>query len=196
MGFLIRIFKFTLKLGVVVVGIGVIVSYARLSEHGDLRAELMQRIGDSYVGRLSIDGPTELQFTFPPSVVIKDVRIKNAKWASKPDMMRANTVVAEIDLIPLLQGQMAMPRLRMIGVDIVVETGPNGKTNWDELNDFETASGLVESAPTSMIVPNIAGTMVSLSQATVSVIGEGAQTVASVSLGSADVLSGGSLPCQ
>ncbi len=141
MGFLIRIFKFALKLGVVVVGIGVIVSYARLSEHGDLRAELMQRIADSYVGRLSIGGPTELQFTFPPSVIIHDVRIKNAKWASKPDMMRANTVVAEIDLIPLLQGQMAMPRLRMIGVDIVVEAGPNGKTNWDELNDFETAGG-------------------------------------------------------
>ena len=141
MGFLIRIFKFALKLGVVVVGIGVIVSYARLSEHGDLRAELMQRIADSYVGRLSIGGPTELQFTFPPSVIIHDVRIKNAKWASKPDMMRANTVVAEIDLIPLLQGQMAMPRLHMIGVDIVVEAGPNGKTNWDELNDFETAGG-------------------------------------------------------
>jgi hypothetical protein len=47
-----------------------------------------------------------------------------------------------------------------------------------------------------MIVPNIAGTMVSLSQATVSVIGQGAQTVASVSLGNADVLSGGSIPCQ
>ncbi len=196
MSFLIRIFKFALKLGVVVVGIGIIVSYARLSEHGDLRAELMQRIADSYVGRLSIDGSADLQLSFPPSVVIKDVRIRNAEWARTPDMMRADTVIAEIDLIPLLQGEMAMPRLRMIGVDIVVETGPDGKTNWDELNNFETAAGPGGPSGLPVVVPNIAGASVSLSQATLSVIGNGAQTVASVSLNGAEISAGASVPCR
>ena len=69
--------------------------------------------------------------TFPPSVVIHDVRIKNAKWGTRKDMINADTVVAEIDLIPLLKGEMAVPRLRMIGVDIVVEQRADVTTNWD-----------------------------------------------------------------
>ena len=68
--------------------------------------------------------------TFSPSVVIHDVRIKNAKWGARKNMINADTVVAEIDLIPLLKGEMVVPRLRMIGVDIVVEQRADGTTNW------------------------------------------------------------------
>ena len=129
--FLIRIFKFAVKAAVVITGIAVVISYARLSEFGDLRKEMMSTITKSDVGRLDVNGPVELQMTFPPSVVIHDVRIKNAKWGTRKDMINADTVVAEIDLIPLLKGEMAVPRLRMIGVDIVVEQLADVTTNCD-----------------------------------------------------------------
>ena len=129
--FLIRIFKFAIKAAVVITGIAVVISYARLSEFGDLRKEMMSTITKSDVGRLDVNGPVELQMTFPSSVVIHNVRIKNTKWGTRKDMINADTVVAEIDLVPLLKGEMAVPRLRMIGVDIVVEQRADVTTNWD-----------------------------------------------------------------
>ena len=96
-GLLIRIVKFGLKAGIVVAGIAILISYARLSEFGDMRKDLMDRIYKSYAGRLSVNGPIELNMSFPPSVSIGDVRISNSDWGKKPDMLRARQVVAEID---------------------------------------------------------------------------------------------------
>lgn len=185
--FLIRIFKFAVKAAVVITGIAVVISYARLSEFGDLRKELMSTITQSYVGRLDVNGPVELQMTFPPSVVIHDVRIKNAKWGTRKDMMTADTVVAEIDLIPLLKGEMAVPRLRMIGVDIVVERRADGTTNWDELNDFETAAGPANPGALPGIFPQIGSATVSIAGGSLTVVDPATSTPTALSLNGAEI---------
>jgi len=194
MGFLIKILRFAIKTAIVVGVIAVVISYARLSEFGDLRKALLDKVMQSYVGRIHIDGKVELQATFPPSVSIGDVRISNAKWGSRPDMMKAQKVVAEIDLLPLLQGDMAVPRLRMIGVDIVVERKSNGTTNWDELNSFDTAAGPANPGAFPGIFPQIGGATVSVAGGTLTVINSlAAPTV--LSLGSANIIVSGITPC-
>ncbi len=180
---LFRVSKLFLKIGIVVAGIAVVISYARLSEFGDLRAELMQSINDSYAGRISIDGEITLQPTFPPSVAMTDVRIRNADWATRKDMMTAQTMVAEMDLLPLLRGQMALPRLRMVGVDIVVERGRDGGTNWDELNGFETAAGPANPAAGPVIFPQIGSATLSVAQATLSIVDPVSSATTVLSLG-------------
>lgn len=185
--FLIKTFKFVIKAAVVITGIAVVISYARLSEFGDLRKELMSTITESYVGRLDVNGPVELQMTFPPSVVIHDVRIKNATWGTRKDMMAANTVVAEIDLIPLLKGEMAVPRLRMIGVDIVVERRADGTSNWDELNDFETAAGPATPGTLPGIFPQIGSATVSIAGGSLTVIDPATSTPTALSLNGAEI---------
>ncbi len=196
-GFLVRILKFSIKASIVIAGIAIVISYARLSEFGDMRKALLEKVMNSYVGRIAIDGDVELQMTFPPSVAIEGVRIKNAKWASKPDMMRAERVVAEIDLIPLLRGDMAVPRLRMIGVDIVVERNREGQTNWDELNDFDTAAGPAD--PTApMIFPQIGGASVSVAGGTLTIVNNLLTAPTVLSLAGANVVVGGGggiIPC-
>lgn len=194
MGFLARFLKFSIKIGIVVAGIAVLISYARLSDLGDMRKELMSRIADSYAGRLHIGGEIDLQMTFPPSISIGDVRLRNAKWASRPDMLVADRMVAEIDFLPLLRGEMAVPRLRMIGVDIIVEQRKDGTTNWDELQDFETAAGPANPAGIPNIIPTIGGASVSIAGGTLTVLNtlaSGAGTV--LSLGGA--IGGGIIPC-
>jgi len=187
LGFLAKLLKFAIKAAVVITGIAVVISYARLSEFGDLRKELMDTVTQSYVGRLSIEGPVELQATFPPSVVIHDVRIKNADWGTRKDMMTANTVVAEVDLIPLLKGEMAVPRLRMIGVNIVVERREDGTSNWDELNDFETAAGPANPATLPGIFPQIGSATISVAGGSLTVIDPATSTPTALSLGGAEI---------
>ena len=50
-------------------------------------------------------------------------------------------LIAEVDLLPWMLGDVAVPRLRLVGSDILFEIGKSGKTNWDELNSFDTAAG-------------------------------------------------------
>ncbi len=193
LNFLIRIMKFTIKAAIVVAGIAIVISYARLSEFGDLRKELVDKIMNSYAGRIAIDGEIDLNMSFPPSVSIEGVRIRNAKWASKPDMLKADRVVAEVDLIPLLRGDMAVPRLRMIGVDIIVETKRDGTTNWDELNEFDTAAGPGgPGAP--MILPQIAGTSVTVAGGTLTIVSNVLTTPTVLSLAGGNIVSG-IVPC-
>lgn len=190
-GFLFRTLKLGVKIGIVVAGIAIVISYARLSEFGDMRKELMDKLADSYAGRLKIDGKAELQMTFPPSVSIDGVRLKNSKWGTRPDMMTVKRVVAEIDLLPLLRGDMAVPRLRMIGVDIIVERKKDGTTNWDELNEFDTAAGPATPAMFPVIFPQIAGATVTVAGGTLTVVGTGTPTTVSLSGADIEVADGG-----
>ena len=194
LSFLVKILKFTVKAAIVIAGIAVVISYARLSEFGDMRKTLLDKVMNSYAGRIAIDGDIELQMTFPPSVSIDGVRISNAKWGTRPDMMTAKRVVAEIDLLPLLQGDMAVPRLRMIGVDIVVERKRDGTTNWDELNNFDTAAGPANPA-SPMIFPQIGGASVSVAGGTLTVLNNVLSAPIVLSLNGANILTGGIVPC-
>jgi len=195
LSFLVRILKFAIKAAIVIAGIAVVISYARLSEFGDMRKALVEKVMNSYAGRLAIDGDIELQMTFPPSVSIGGVRIKNSKWASRPDMMTAERVVAEVDLLPLLQGDMAVPRLRMIGVDIIVERKRDGSTNWDELNEFDTAAGPANPVTAPVIFPQIGGAAVSVAGGTLTIINTALGTPVVLSLSGVNIVTGGVLPC-
>ncbi|MEX2311423.1 MAG: AsmA family protein, partial [Rhodospirillales bacterium] len=150
---------------------------------------LLDKVMQSYTGRIQIDGKVELQATFPPTVSIENVRIKNAKWGTRPDMMTAERIVAEIDLLPLLAGDMAVPRLRMIGVDIVVEQKRDGTTNWDELNNFETASGPADPSTLPGVFPSIGGATVSVVGGTLTILNAALSAPTVLSLGAANIIS-------
>lgn len=186
--FFLKLIKLGIKVSIVLGGIAIVIAYARLSEFGDMRKDLMAQIENSYAGRLSIGGPAELDLSFPPRVIINDVKIQNAKWGTKKHMMTAEQVVAEVDLLPLIQGKMAVPRLRMVGVDIVFEQNADGLSNWDELNGFETAAGPGGATPPPAIFPNIAGSTVSISGGSLTVVGAAPSAPStSVSFGGAEI---------
>lgn len=186
--FFFKLIKLGIKISIVLGGIAIVIAYARLSEFGDMRKELMAKIENSYAGRLSISGPAELDLSFPPRVIIHDVKIRNAKWGTKEHMMIADRVVAEIDLLPLIQGKMALPRLQMVGVDIIFEQNADGISNWDELNGFETAAGPGGATPPPTIFPNIAGSTVSISGGSLTVVSPSvAPSSTSVSFGGAEI---------
>lgn len=181
-GLLWRLGKLAIKIAIGIAFIAVLIAYARLSELGDMRQALLSGIEKSFGGRLSINGPVELDLTFPPSISMEDVKVKNAKWGKKPDMLKVKKLVAEVDLLPLIRGKMAVPRLRMIGVDIVVEKKKNGGTNWDELNEFETAAGGGPAPGFGFPFPGLGSAGVAVTNGTLTVIDQTANSTTTVSL--------------
>ncbi len=84
------------------------------------------------IGReLSVAGLVELD-VFPfPTIVVQDVRLANASWGSRADMIRVPRLEAELRLIPLLFGQIDIRRIVLEKPDVLFETDASGHGNWE-----------------------------------------------------------------
>lgn len=197
LGLLRRLLSISVKLGLLAVGVGAIIGYANLANvegwKRDLQDEVMRVAGR----RLHIDGPIDFSISLPPRIVAKGIRLENAKWGSKKDMLKAKALIAEVDLLPLMLGDVAVPRLRLVGADILVEFGKSGKTNWDELNSFDTAAG-GSAAPGSLNVPVVGPVLgsgsLTINGGTLTVSNAAAGTTSIINLPGGFDLAGG-LPC-
>jgi uncharacterized protein involved in outer membrane biogenesis len=141
LGFAGWLFKTAFKIALLIAAVAVMVAYGRLLDTDGLKQALMLQVTGTTGRTLEIDGDFGIDFAFPPRIGVDGVRLKNAPWATRDTMLSMQRLEAELDFLPLVMGDVAVPRVRMIGVDIVYETGPDGRTNWDELADFETAAG-------------------------------------------------------
>jgi len=141
--FLYRVVALAIKMALLLAVVAGIVAYAKI--RWDLRGietALVERIAAATGRTLAIDGGVSIDlFALPPRITFGDVRLGNAPWGSRPDMLRAKRLEAELDLLPLLVGDVAVPRLRLVGVDILLETNKTGEGNWEDIADFDTAAG-------------------------------------------------------
>ena len=86
----------------------------------------------SATGRdLTIGGKVKLSLGLEPKVVLDDVRFGNAPWAKDKDFAAVKHVEADVALLPLLKKRFEVVRLTLVEPNISLETGPDGKVNWD-----------------------------------------------------------------
>lgn len=79
---------------------------------------------------LTIAGDIELEVSFSPALAVSGVSFANAPWGSRPEMARIQRFEAQVELLPLLVGEVRVRRLVLVGVDILLETDENGRGNW------------------------------------------------------------------
>ena len=85
----------------------------------------------NYTGRdLSIGGEIDLSLSFKPAVVVEDVTVANAGWGSRPEMVTIRRAEAEVELIPLIMGDIRVNSLVLVEPDIFLEIDANGEPNW------------------------------------------------------------------
>lgn len=81
---------------------------------------------------LAINGRLDVDISLSPSVVVTDVTLSNAPWGSAPEMIRLKRLEGKIDLLPLLvSGILDVHRVIVSGLDILVETDAQGRSNFD-----------------------------------------------------------------
>ncbi|MBB3277787.1 MULTISPECIES: AsmA family protein [unclassified Pseudoxanthomonas] len=59
------------------------------------------------------------------------LRFGNAAWSREPTMAAARRAELDIEIWPLLRGQVRIPEIRLIEPTLRLETGPGDKGNWD-----------------------------------------------------------------
>src|SRR5262245_64221400 len=79
---------------------------------------------------LKIAGDLKVGISLTPTVAVDDVSFANAAWGSRPEMATVKRFEAEMELLPLISGDIRVKRIVLKGADILLETDANGKGNW------------------------------------------------------------------
>jgi uncharacterized protein involved in outer membrane biogenesis len=119
--------------GLVVVSVAVVAAgYAILSnlDFEQLR-DLAREQAREVTGReLEIAGPIDLQVSLTPRIELNDISFSNAEWGSEPTMVTVSRFELEVELLPLIFGEINVKRLIMVEPRILIETDAAGRGNW------------------------------------------------------------------
>ena len=78
---------------------------------------------------LTIGGDIDLRIGLRPSIIIKNVRLENSPWGSKPDLWTAQHMEIRVALLSLLSGVLNVNRLSLVDADLLIETDTQGRSN-------------------------------------------------------------------
>jgi len=115
------------------------------------RWALRQAIEGTIDREIRVDGSFSFAVGLEPVLSVTDVWVENAPWADKKEMVRAQRVEVQIALGPLFSGIVLIPRLVVEGLDLDLETSPEGKNNWEAAGAKGTDEGAA--IPESLIYP-------------------------------------------
>ena len=82
---------------------------------------------------VKIAGDLSLGISSTPKLRVEGVTFANAPWGSSPQMIVLELLEAQINLLPLISGNIEINYLNMSGLDLLLETSAKGKANWDFL---------------------------------------------------------------
>ena len=117
--------------GVGVVALGVAgVAMLMTVDVNQYRGIIEQQVETATGRALTIAGPMDLSISLTPAVVIEDVAVANAPWGSRADMLTARRLEAQVELLPLLRGEIKIDRVVLVGADLLLEIKEDGTANW------------------------------------------------------------------
>ncbi len=92
--------------------------------------------------KLSINGNASLGISLVPTIIIEDVELANASWATEPQMVKVQKLELKFALLPLLKKQVIIDKAVLVGPQIFLETSKEGQNNW-EFSALKTAPKVV-----------------------------------------------------
>jgi uncharacterized protein involved in outer membrane biogenesis len=96
-----------------------------------LKPRIAQAVRDATGRELTLGGPIKLAIGLSPSLVVRNVALANAPWASQTQMIRAKKLQTRVRLLPLLFGDVELERIVLVDVEVLLETDGGGRRNWE-----------------------------------------------------------------
>ncbi|MEO8123980.1 MAG: AsmA family protein [Burkholderiales bacterium] len=96
-----------------------------------------------------IDGKLTWRVLPRIAVVADGVVLGNAPWGSRKEMLRVKRAALELELWPLLRGDVKVGSAELDGVDLLLETDRDGKGNWALSAPRQGASGSLAASAAS-----------------------------------------------
>ncbi|MFQ6017698.1 MAG: AsmA family protein [Kiloniellaceae bacterium] len=99
---------------------------------------------------LRIAGPIDLQISRNPAITVEEVSFANAPWGSRAEMVSVKRFELEVSLLPLLSGEIKVGRLILVQPDILLETDPEGRGNWEIAVAAEGEAGAADAGAATL----------------------------------------------
>jgi uncharacterized protein involved in outer membrane biogenesis len=115
----------------VVVLITAVYAYLNAYDYNKLKPRIARMVKDATGRKLDLAGEVDLAIGFSPALVVRDVTLANASWASQPKMLKIDELRAQVRLLPLLFRDVELKNIGFKGVDVALETNPDGVGNWE-----------------------------------------------------------------
>lgn len=91
---------------------------------------LAESKGSEALGRKVTIGALQVGWGDPLTIEIRDLKVANAPWGTRPEMVTLEHLYAQIDVRPLLKGVIRYRRLDVTRPDILLERDQKGTGNW------------------------------------------------------------------
>ncbi len=76
-------------------------------------------------------GAARIALSLHPRIVLSDVALSNAPWASTPDLVKAQRVELSLALVPLFARRFELGEIRVVAPQLALETDASGRRNWE-----------------------------------------------------------------
>ena len=113
--------------GALLLAIVLYVAFADLGRHkGQVEAFATKQLGRPF----AIDGEFELDVFPSVSVLAERVRIGNAEWGTKPQMLEVGRFSTQVGLWSLISGPVDVRSFELADVSVLLERNREGADNW------------------------------------------------------------------
>jgi uncharacterized protein involved in outer membrane biogenesis len=100
-------------------------------DFNEYRSAIADQVKQATGRELKIAGTLDVGLSLTPTVAVDDVTFANAPWGSRPEMATIKRFETELQLIPLIFGDIKVNRVVLKGADILLETDAKGQANWN-----------------------------------------------------------------
>jgi uncharacterized protein involved in outer membrane biogenesis len=92
----------------------------------------IERFATSRSGRtVRISGPLQVHlWSWTPKLAVHGLTVGNPPWEAAKPMVRIERLDAQIKLLPLLKGDIILPRVELLHPEIYLHREPSGRANW------------------------------------------------------------------
>jgi hypothetical protein len=90
------------------------------------RSQLEARATEAFGREVRLAGPIRLERSLTPRLVAREITIANPEWAVDPAFATAEEIAVQVALLPLLRGDLRVLDIRFSGVEIFLESRPDG----------------------------------------------------------------------
>ena len=129
-------------LALVVLLVGGALAVLLTTDFSKYRGAIEAKVSEATGRAFKIGSNFRVEIGLSPKLVANDVVFANAPWGSRPDMIVVKQFEVQINLLPLLFGNLSVAQLKLVDANILLETDAHGRGNWE----FET-TGTPAAAP-------------------------------------------------
>ena len=123
--------KWILSIAAAVVIVGLIVIFIIIASYdfNKLKPQITE-LAKEYTGRdLTLAGDIKLGIGLSPDLKVENVSFQNAAWGSRPELAKMERLEIQVELIPLIGGEIQVKRFTLLKPDILIEIDKSGKSN-------------------------------------------------------------------